>query len=151
MVVNLMDYLSLNRIQFSNALTKEAVITELIRVTWEDGKVENMEGFRNALLKRESIMTTGIGYGVAIPHVKLPIMKDFFITISIHKNGVNWDSLDSKPVHFIILIAGPTNKQEKYLRILAKLMLVLKRPESRQKLLQYNTKYDIYNIFKTHI
>ena len=51
MVVNLMDYLSLNRIQFSNALTKEAVIAELIRVVWEDGKVENVvEGIGAAFI-----------------------------------------------------------------------------------------------------
>jgi len=148
MGIHLSDYLSLNRILFSGAPTKDDVIEELIKVSREDGKVENSEQFKNALHKRESIMSTGIGYGVAIPHVKLGIIEEFFVTIFIHKKGVHWESIDNKPVHFIMLIAGPENQQEKYLRILAKLMLVIKKPENRMKLLQCNTKYDVFNIFK---
>jgi len=147
MQINLHNYLSLNRIIFSNASTREQVIEELIRVSKEDGKVEDEKGFKKALLKRESIMSTGIGYGVAIPHVKLDQIPEFFITICIHKNGVDWESLDNKPAHLIFLIAGPSNQQEKYLRILAKLTLVIKNPERRKKLIECNTKYDVLRVF----
>jgi len=147
MTINLHDYISLNRIIFSSAKTKEEVIDELIRVSRDDGKVQDVEDFKRALLKRETIMSTGIGYGVAIPHVKLSQIKEFFITISVHKNGVNWESLDNKPAHLIFLIAGPDNQQEKYLRILAKLTLVIKNPERRQKLIACKTKYEVFEIF----
>jgi fructose-specific phosphotransferase system IIA component len=128
-------------------MTKESVIDELIRVSREDGKVMDVKKFKTALLRRESLMSTGIGCGVAIPHVKLSMVEEFFITVFIHKNGVDWGSLDNKPAHLIFLIAGPENKQEKYLRILAKLSLVVKQPEIRANLVSCNTKYDIYKIF----
>ncbi len=147
MTINLPDYLSINRVLFTNASTKEDVINELIKISRDDGKVEDVISFKQALLKRESIMSTGIGYGVAIPHVKLPQIKEFFITIGVHKRGVNWESLDCKPVYLVFLIAGPENKQEKYLRILAQLTTVLKQPERRQQLIELSTKYEVFELF----
>ncbi len=147
MTINLLDYLSINRILFTTASTKEDVIDELIKISRDDGKVDDVMRFKRALLKRESIMSTGIGYGVAIPHVKLPGIKKFFITVGIHKRGVNWESLDFKPVYLIFLIAGPEKEQEKYLRILAQLTTVIKNPERRQQLIELVTKYEVYELF----
>ena len=147
MTINLLNYLSINRILFTTASTKEGVIDELIRISRDDGRIANVARFKQALLKRESIMSTGIGYGVAIPHVKLPQIEEFFITIGVHKSGVNWDSLDCKPVYLIFLIAGPEKEQEKYLRILAQLTTVIKKPERRQQLIERGTKYEIFQFF----
>ncbi len=147
MNINLLDYLSINRVLFTTASTKEDVIDELIKISRDDGKVEDVKRFKQALLKRESIMSTGIGYGVAIPHVKLPRIEEFFITVGIHKRGVNWDSLDCKPVYLIFLIAGPEKKQEKYLRILAQLTTVIKKPERRQQFIELSTKYEVFEQF----
>jgi len=148
MTISLHDYISLNRIFFSTKETKQEVIDELVNVSIEDNMVKDPKTFKEALLKRESIMSTGIGYGVAIPHVKLPQIEDFFITICIHKKGVDWGSLDNKPAYLIFLIAGPDNQQEKYLRILAKLTLVIKNPERRKKLMESETKYVVFEIFR---
>ncbi|MGQ9616030.1 MAG: PTS sugar transporter subunit IIA [Spirochaetota bacterium] len=147
MEIRLRDYISLNRVLFTSALTKEDVIDELIRVSKEDGKITDIKSFKEALLRRESIMSTGIGYGVAIPHVKLPQISEFFITIGINKKGVDWESLDSKPAHLIFLIAGPNAKQEQYLRILARLTLIVKIPERREKILKLGTKYEVFELF----
>jgi PTS system nitrogen regulatory IIA component len=147
MEIRLKDYISLNRVLFTSATTKEDVIDELIRVSKEDGKITDVKTFKEALLHRESIMSTGIGYGVAVPHVKLPQISDFFITIGINKKGVDWESLDSKPAHLIFLIAGPDSKQEQYLRILARLTLIVKIPERREKILKLGTKYEVFELF----
>jgi mannitol/fructose-specific phosphotransferase system IIA component (Ntr-type) len=144
MVVQLSDYLSINRVLFTTAPTKSEVIDELIALSKEDEKVADVRGFKEALMNRESIMSTGIGYGVAIPHVKLPHLEKFFITVGVHKKGVNWESLDCKPVFLIFLIAGPAGDQERYLRILARLTTVIKRPEQRQHIIELGTKYEVY-------
>jgi PTS system nitrogen regulatory IIA component len=147
MVIQLSDYLSINRVLFTIAPTKEEVIDELIALSRDEGMVRNIKSFKEALLKRESIMSTGIGYGVAIPHVKLPQIEQFFITIGVHKRGVNWESLDCKPVFLIFLIAGPDCDQERYLRILAKLTTVIKKPEQRQRIIELDTRYQVYDSF----
>ncbi len=148
MNMNLMDYISLKRIKFLKSDTKRSVIDELVSVSSVDGKVTNPAKLTEDLLKRESIVSTGIGFGVAIPHAKVPEINEFFITIGVHKNGVNWESLDNKPAQIIFLIAGPDNMQEKYLRLLAKLTLIIKNPERRKKLTACSTEEEIFNIFK---
>ena len=148
MKINLIDYLSINRICFTNSSTKEQTIDELINVSREDNKVSNVTSFKSALLKRDAIMSTGIGYGVAIPHVKMAAIEKFFITVGIHKRGVDWDSLDNKPTYLIFLIAGPDNQQERYLRILARLTLVIKDPERRKRLINCNTKYEVLKLLE---
>lgn len=147
MVIQLADYLSINRVLFTTAPSKEEVIDDLIAVSRDEGKVGDVKSFKQALLKRESIMSTGIGYGVAIPHVKLPQVEEFFITVGVHKKGVNWESLDCKPVFLIFLIAGPEGDQERYLRILARLTTVIKKPEQRQRIIEMDTRYEVYECF----
>lgn len=146
MDISLGDHLSLNRIIFTISSSKEETIDKLIETSRVDGRVEDVQRFKTALLNRDAIMSTGIGYGVAIPHVKMAGIDDFFITVGVHKRGVDWDSLDSKPTHLIFLIAGPENQQERYLRILAKLTLVIKNPECRKRLIGCNTKYEVFEI-----
>lgn len=147
MEIKMNDYLSLNRIMFLNSLSKEGVIDELIKISRDDGKVKDMRSFKEALIERESLLSTGIGYGMAIPHVKLLHLDNFFITIGIHKRGVNWDSLDDKPAHIIFLIAGPENQQERYLRILARLTFAIKSPEKRERLTKCKTRYEVFELF----
>ena len=146
MEIILENHLSLNRILFTASSTKVETIDELIEISRADGRVDDVGRFKSALLKRDAIMSTGIGYGVAIPHVKMPGIDTFFITMGIHKRGVDWDSLDNKPTHLIFLIAGPDNQQERYLRILARLTLVIKNPERRKRLIRCNTKYEAFEI-----
>ncbi len=147
MVIQLADYLSINRVLFTTAPTKEEVIDELIAVSRDEGKVQDVKSFKDALMKRESIMSTGIGYGVAIPHVKLVQIEKFFITIGVHKKGVNWEALDCKPVFLVFLIAGPDGDQERYLRILARLTTIIKKPEQRQRIIELDTRYEVYECF----
>ncbi len=148
MPINLIDYISENRITFLKANTKEGVIEELVRISEEDGKVEDPSVIIDKLLKREEIVSTGIGFGVAIPHVKVAEIAEFFITIGIHKQGVEWGSLDNKPAYLIFMIAGPANQQDKYLRLLAKLTLIIKNQERRKKLMDSATPQEVLNIFK---
>jgi PTS system nitrogen regulatory IIA component len=140
------DYVSLNRMIFCTGATKVDVIDELIRVSKEDGMVRDTLAFKEALIHREQIMSTGIGYGVAIPHVKLRGLEEFFVTVGIHKRGVDWDALDAQPAHLIFLIAGPDHVQEKYLRILARLTLVIKDPVRRNRLIGFNTRFEAYEL-----
>ena len=92
------------------------------------------ETFKKALFEREKIISTGMGYGIAFPHVKIDAISEFFITVGISEKGVDWDAFDQMPVHIICLIGGPDNSHNNYLRILAKLSLILRNPENREKL-----------------
>ena len=148
--IRLADYVSLSRIIFCSGGGKEEVIDELIKTSRDDGRVEDPHSFKAALLARERIMSTGIGYGIAIPHVKLSRMEEFFVTAGIHKRGVNWDSLDGQPVHLIFLIAGPEHHQERYLRILARITALIKDPSQREILVGFRTRFEIYQLLQSY-
>ena len=72
-------------------------------------------------VKREKIVSTGIGMGVAIPHAKLPSFDRFFLAVGLQKvkDGIDWDALDGAPVRLIFMIGGPANQQTDYLKILS--------------------------------
>jgi PTS system nitrogen regulatory IIA component len=148
--IRLADYISLSRILFCSGGSKEEVIDELIKTSRDDGKVTDVQSFKTALLKRERIMSTGIGYGIAIPHVKLAQIEEFFVTAGIHKRGVDWDSLDGQPVHLLFLIAGPDRNQERYLRILASITTLIKDPSRREILVGLNTRFEVYQLLMSY-
>ncbi len=106
-MINLKDYIARDRIAFVEARDKQDALAKLIALSDDPRHVIDFEQFQTAVLDREYIVTTGIGQNVAIPHIKSRWVKDFFITIGVFRDGVEWQSLDEKPVHLAFLIAGP--------------------------------------------
>ena len=137
-MINLKDYIARDRIAFLEARDKQDALAKLIALSDDPRHVIDFEQFQNAVLDREYIVTTGIGQNVAIPHIKSRWVKDFFITIGVFRDGVEWQSLDEKPVHLAFLIAGP-EEHENYLRILAKLTLIIRNKEKRKAIIHAET------------
>ena len=79
-------------------------------------------------------MSTGIGLGIAIPHAKISSVTEFVVGFGKVTAGLDFNSLDGKPVHFIVMIAGPDNQQERYLQLLARITLKLKDGGVRRRL-----------------
>jgi mannitol/fructose-specific phosphotransferase system IIA component (Ntr-type) len=134
------------RILFLDSSSKNTVIDEMIKVSKDC--VTNLEGFKKSILNREAIVSTGIGHGFGIPHVKNKFVPEFFITLAIIKNGVDWDSLDNQPVYVAFMIGGPENSQNEYLSVLSKISLIIKNPLNKEKLLSASSFSDILDFFK---
>ena len=143
-MINLKDYVAKDRIAFLEAADKQQALARLIALSQDDHYVIDSEQFQNAVLDREYIVTTGIGQNVAIPHIKSRWVRDFFITVGVFRGGVEWQSLDEKPVHLAFLIAGP-EEHENYLRILAKLTLIIRDKEKRKAIISAQTTEQVYN------
>lgn len=113
-------------------------------------KILDKKTFKDAVLEREELVSTGIGLGVALPHAKLKEIKDFFIIVGINKNGIDWDAIDRNPVGTVFLIGGPEggDSQKEYLQIISKLMLLIKNKDRRLNLLNAETEEEIVEIFE---
>ena len=146
-MINLKDYISKERIAFLEAQDKQDALAKLIELSDDPRHVIDFEQFQNAVLDREYIVTTAIGQNVAIPHIKSRWVKDFFITVGVFQNGVEWQSLDEKPVHLAFLIAGP-EEHENYLRILAKLTLIIRNKEKRKAIIGASTPEQVYRLLE---
>ncbi|MBN2352041.1 MAG: PTS sugar transporter subunit IIA [Spirochaetales bacterium] len=128
---------------FIEKTDRMSVLTELAAKSLALGHVKDPDDFCQAVIERESLMSTGIGLGVAIPHAKLPSIDDFFVATAVLKTPVEWDALDRKPVRVVFLIGGPEGSQGAYLRLLAQIMLVIKNDERLRKLQGAATAEDV--------
>lgn len=142
------NYLDSKLLSFLGVKTRDEVLEALTEVANASGKIKNKKEFLKALIDRETIVSTGIGMSVAIPHAKLPSYDDFFISIGILDEGVDWNALDGSPVRIIFLIGGPDDKQTEYLQILSGLTVAIKDEERRKKMLTLKSPEAIIKLFK---
>jgi nitrogen PTS system EIIA component len=108
----------------------------------------NQEIFEGAVLEREKIVSTGIGMGIALPHARLDNLPNFYVAVGIHKEGLDWHSLDQEPVHIIFLIAGPENQQTAYLKMLSLITTQLKEEPLREKLLSSQSSEEVMKLIE---
>ena len=127
--------LSADRIVFLKDDTKIGSLKALVKVLAKTKEVAKEKELGKAISDRERILSTGIGYGIAIPHAKIATVSNFVAAVGISKHGVPFDSLDAKDVHVIVMIAGPEGQNEEYLRILARFTAVLKSEETRRRII----------------
>lgn len=89
--------------------TKREIILELAKMLKEQDKIDSVDSFTKDVFQRENQCTTGFGKAIAIPHGKSDSVKEACIAIGKCSN-IDWESLDSKPVKVVILIAVPLEK-----------------------------------------
>lgn len=141
------NYLDPKLVTFIGIKNRDETLSAMVDVIHGMKKIQNKEEFLSAIIGRESIVSTGIGMGVAIPHAKLPNFNDFFISIGILNQGVEWDALDGTPVRIVFMIGGPDDKQTEYLQILSRLTLAIKDEERRKKILTLKSPDGIIGLF----
>jgi mannitol/fructose-specific phosphotransferase system IIA component (Ntr-type) len=124
--------------------SKNDCLRSLVRTLARSGGLEDEEAIYNAILEREKLLSTGFGLGLAIPHAKLRVVKDFLVGLGIHRTGVNFDSLDDEPVHVLVMILGPDQRQDEYLKVLSRVTAFLK--DNREKLIGLDSADDIYEL-----
>lgn len=127
-----------------SAADKPAALNELVDLIAGTPQVADTAALRKAVVERERIMSTGIGLGLALPHVKIAEVVGFISAIGRSREGIDFDALDGKPVHLIVLIAAPQSQHRHFLKVIAHISKLLKSEELRKSLLVAPTSADIY-------
>ncbi|HNX26745.1 MAG TPA: PTS sugar transporter subunit IIA [Phycisphaerae bacterium] len=147
-MLELSSYLTPQQIILSHYNTKKEVLTELATMLAEQLKYD-AAAMVNAVFEREGLMSTGIGHGLAVPHVRLEGLAEPALAVSVQPAGISdYESLDSMPVAVIVLIAAPAGQHEMYIRLLAQVADVLKRDELREKVIAAATRGEADTVFK---
>ncbi|MCL4218383.1 MAG: PTS sugar transporter subunit IIA [Candidatus Hydrogenedentes bacterium] len=123
--------------------TKHEAIDQLVHAIVSSGVVSDEEQFRTAVYERESVMSTGIGSGVAIPHVRIDEVVRPAVGVGISEQGIDFDTLDNEPVNVIVMFAMPSGSQKEYLGLLAQVMQALKVPGFRENLIACKSGQDV--------
>ncbi len=151
--MNLIEFISNGVICFLNENTRDEALYTLVELLNKKGKVSDKEGFYRAIKKREKIVSTAIGMGVAIPHAKIVCFKEFFIAVGIQQagRGIDWEAPDEAPVRIVFLIGGPASEQTKYLKILSSLTASVKVKGLQEQLLKAKSKAEVVALFREAI
>lgn len=142
---NLTYYLNVDSIKIVEQSTHDEVIDLLLDSVKDSKNIEDHDDLRKLILERENIISTGIGVGLAIPHARKDSIEDFVISAVLIKKGCDWNSIDSNPVNFAIMIASPKDTHREYLRILAQMVLFWKDTDKRKKVINAKTPQEIYD------
>ncbi|MBL7006658.1 MAG: PTS sugar transporter subunit IIA [Spirochaetia bacterium] len=127
--------------------SKEDVIGELLNILTATGKVSDRDLAFADLMNRERQMSTGMQFGVAIPHAKTKAVKELVACIGVHKKGVEFDSLDEKLSRIFIMTLSPVDRTGPHVQFLAEISMVLKSKDARARLLQAETPKKVLEVF----
>ena len=125
---------------------KASVLEELSFFLKSKGLVSDKENLLNALMEREKLGSTGIGENVAIPHAKSSEIDQIITIFGRSIKGVEFDSLDKKPVHFIYLVLAPAKSSGQHLKVLARISRLLKNKLLREAIMNASEANQIYSI-----
>ena len=122
------------------AKDKETALRLCVERLVETRRIKNGNIVLQALKKRESLGSTGIGKSLAVPHGRTTVTSALTVLYARSVKGIDWESLDKKPVHFIFLILAPHQERENhYLPLLGKVAEFAKDASVRRKLLKVDT------------
>ena len=145
-------------------LSKEQIITdlqaadrwqaidELIKNLVATGKIkpEHQEAISAVVKKRESSMSTGIGFGIGIPHASTDLITEVVGSLGRSRTGVNFDALDNQPVNLVMLFLVPQGQFQKHLHTLANIAKLLHKAEFRTALEQAPDAEAMLKIVREH-
>ena len=136
--------------ELADILTKDQILTdlqaadrwqaidELINNLVATGKIQpqHRESIAAVVKKRETSMSTGIGFGIGIPHASTDLIPEVVGALGRSKKGINFDALDNQPVNLVMLFLVPQGQFQKHLHTLANIAKILHKAEFRQSLEQ---------------
>ncbi len=145
---NISEILTVARIKDLKAKTKDAVLEELAEIVADVSEITSPDTLLNSIKSRESIISTGIGMGIAIPHAKISSVTDFVIAVGRSAEGVDFQSLDGMPVHLFILIIASDTQGDDFLKLLGKIGAFFNKRGVIKRFLNAENPGQILKLFK---
>ncbi len=141
------DLLSLKTIKLDlKANTKADVIDELVDVLDGAGKLSDKAEFKEGILARESISSTALEEGIAIPHAKTAAVKEPALAFGLSREGVDYDALDEEPSTLFFMIAAPEKSNDAHIETLSTLTTMLLDDDFREELLNVKSAQEVLDI-----
>jgi len=129
---------------------RDQAIEEMFDALVEAGAIKQSQRneFRDAVIKREQRASTGLGHGVAVPHVKHEDVDDLRVAIGISRSGVDFNALDRKPVYSIFLLLSPADRPEDHLDAMQAIFENLSKETFRRFLRQATSVDDVLTLLR---
>jgi mannitol/fructose-specific phosphotransferase system IIA component (Ntr-type) len=136
----LSELLTIDRIKIPlEADSKEELLRELVSIVAITDGISDEDAVLQAVRERESILSTGIGHGVAIPHGKSPSVPELRMAAGRAAAPVDFDALDGQPVALFFLLVGPESAAGPHIKALSRISRIVRRDDVRDRLIAANT------------
>ena len=122
------------------------VIKEMTERLKQNNTIKNDQALYATLMEREKLGSTGIGENIAIPHGKSDELTQIITVFARSLSGVDFDSLDQKPVHFVCMVIAPAHSTGLHLKALARISRLFKNQTLREGILKAEDTNAIYSI-----
>ena len=139
--------ISPERIIFLNCSSKREALLALADNISMAPQISNPKELSHEILKREELMSTALGRGIAIPHIRLSSISDLVISVGISQTGIpDFEAMDDEPVRLLLLIAAAYDQHAYYLQTLSFFSARLKNRELRIALLESKSAEEAYTV-----
>lgn len=139
------SFLSPDRVVLLDYASKHDVLVMMSEVLAKAPQVKNSAELLDSILKREALMSTAVGRGIAIPHVRLSSVTDLVMAVGISKRDIlDFDAVDGNPVRLVFMIAAANNQHDYYLQTISHFSAKLRNEELKSSLLNSTDPMEIY-------
>ncbi|MCF7848303.1 MAG: PTS sugar transporter subunit IIA [Kiritimatiellales bacterium] len=138
--------LTVERVVLLDSVDKNTVLTRLVDLLAETPFVRSRDELLKGIFSREELMSTGIGFGIGVPHVRIDSVTDLVMSVAVSKQPISYySSLDGAPVQIVCMLAARPDQHTKYIRALSAVSSRLKDPTTRERIIGSDDPAFIYN------
>jgi fructose-specific phosphotransferase system IIA component len=127
------------------AKNKSEAIAELITALKSNGNLIDPDAALKAVMERESIRSTGIGQGFAIPHGKCSAVKELVMAVGRLQEPIDFGSIDGKPVEIVVLLVSPMDRTGPHIQALARISRLMKSQDVSANLKNAGSSQELYD------
>jgi len=132
---------------FPKVATKKEILSELVDLLCATKLVKSKNDLTEGIYFREGLMSTGIGQGVAVPHVRLSSVKDIVMAVAVVPQGIDdYETMDGEPVKLVFMIAARKDQHVEHLKTLSTLNTKLKDTEFKEQLITASNPTEFYSM-----
>lgn len=115
--------------------SKSDVINALVDVLEGHDEIDSLDAVRSAIFERESMMSTGVGKGLGLPHAKTAAATETVAAFATTKQPVDFGAIDDEPIRLLLLVVGPEEHKSQHIKILGRISRLVSRDDLRQQLI----------------
>ena len=149
--VKIKDILSPDNVTILQSQSKDEAIMAMVDMLAENGTISDRTSIAEGLFQREKLMSTGIGLGVGIPHLRTTEIDKITMAVGLGREDIaDYDSIDGQPVRLMFMILAGVNQHAMHIKTMAAISRRIKNPILREMILQADSAEAIYNLLTGH-
>lgn len=145
--MKIQDLLEKNGILLDIAKTDKSEVLRLM-ATFLANRYSLPDGndIANRIIERETDMSTGIGYGIAIPHARISGIDRLYLIVGRCSDGIDFNAIDEQPVHLLFMMLSPKNTSAEHTQILSNISRIMSYEEVRTRLLEVSGSEQFFDV-----